>query len=95
VGQLRRANGSQVAKISAFQIMMASHLGDEVSQGRDNRTNPMLTFLIQSSIFIAGFALGYGVFAWRSHRRGTQYSTYASRNAHSHMSTFGHARRAF
>jgi hypothetical protein len=75
--------------------MMSSHLDDENIAGGDNRTDPMLTLLIQSSIFIAGFSLGYAARAWRTHRRRVQYSTYASHDARPQTSTFGHARRAF
>jgi hypothetical protein len=60
----------------------------------DNRTNPMLTLLIQSTIFIAGFCLGYAAYAWRSHRRRVRHLIYA-RDARPHTSMFGHARRAF
>jgi len=72
--------------------MMSSQVGSEDTAGGDNRTNPMLTILIQSSIFIAGFGLGYAACAWRAHRR---HVTYASRNAPPVTSMFGHPRRAF
>jgi hypothetical protein len=52
----------------------------------------MLTILIQSSIFVAGFGLGYAACAWRAHRR---HVTYASRSARPVTSMFGHPRRAF
>jgi hypothetical protein len=55
----------------------------------------MLTFLILSSIFIAGFLFGYAACAWRSRSRRAQHLTYASRDARSQTSMFGHARRAF
>ncbi|WP_325634229.1 hypothetical protein [Bradyrhizobium sp.] len=52
----------------------------------------MLTILIQSSIFVVGFGLGYAACAWRAHRR---HPTYASRNTRPVTSMFGHPRRAF
>jgi hypothetical protein len=52
----------------------------------------MLTFLTQSSIFIAGFGLGYAACAWRGRRAN---GTFTSRNSRPVTSMFGHARRAF
>jgi len=72
--------------------MMSSQVGSEDTAGGDNRTNPMLTILIQSSIFVVGFGLGYAACAWRAHRR---HLTYASRNTRPVTSMFGHPRRAF
>jgi len=48
--------------------------------------NAMLTLLLQSSIFVAGFLAGYAACLWRSHRR----QAFAPR-----ISMFGHHRRAF
>jgi hypothetical protein len=50
----------------------------------------MFTLVLQSSIFMAGFAAGYVVRAWRSHRRQSQFTSLSPR-----ISTFGHPRRAF
>jgi len=67
-------------------------------------TTAMLPVLILSSIFFAGFFLGYAVRAWRSHKRRAQYLMYAPyrssqanafRQSRAQTSTFGHARRAF
>jgi hypothetical protein len=55
----------------------------------------MLTFLISSSILVAGFGLGYAACLWRSYRRHAQRLTTPARHAGSHTTTFGHARRAF
>jgi hypothetical protein len=65
----------------------------------------MLAALILSSMFFAGFLLGYAVRAWRSHKRRTHDLMYAPYRAGSQgisfrqprqqTSTFGHARRAF
>lgn len=55
----------------------------------------MLPALILLSIFFAGFAFGYAVRAWRSHKRRTQYLMYAPYQARPQTSTFGHPRRAF
>ena len=51
--------------------------------------NAMLTLLLQSSIFVAGFLAGYAACLWRSHRR-QAYATVGPRT-----SMFGHHRRAF
>jgi len=53
----------------------------------------MLTFFILSSIFVAGFGLGYAACAWRARRR--RNGIFTSRNAQPVTSMFGHARRAF
>jgi hypothetical protein len=82
-------------KFSALKNIMSSHPGDDYIAGGDHRTDPMLTFLLQSSIFIVGFALGYAACAWRSRQHRTRHSTFKSRNTGPHTSTFGHARRAF
>jgi hypothetical protein len=50
----------------------------------------MLTLLLQSSIFVAGFVAGYVASSRRSHRRQEQFATVAPR-----ISMFGHPRRAF
>jgi hypothetical protein len=50
----------------------------------------MLTLFLQSSIFVAGAIVGYGVCAWRSHRRRAQFAMITPR-----ISMFGHPRRAF
>jgi hypothetical protein len=50
----------------------------------------MFTLLLQSSIFVAGFGVGYVVRAWRSERRHSQFASLSPR-----ISTFGHPRRAF
>jgi hypothetical protein len=68
---------------------VAPYPGDQEALGND-RMNSMLTLLLQSSIFVAGFLVGYAARAWRSHRRQTQFATLAPRT-----STFGHPRRAF
>jgi hypothetical protein len=76
-------------KFSAL-IMMSPHIRAIKKRGGNDRMNSMLTLLLQSSIFVAGFLAGYAACAWRSHRRQTQYATLAPRT-----STFGHPRRAF
>lgn len=40
----------------------------------------MLPVLVLSSIFVAGFCCGYGVRAWRSHKRSVKYRLYAPYN---------------
>jgi hypothetical protein len=55
----------------------------------------MIPVLILLSIFFAGFLLGYGARAWRSHKRRAQYLKYAPYETPSHGRTLGHARRAF
>jgi hypothetical protein len=77
----------------AFSTMISSHTQRRYCVGGGNRMNPMLTFLTQSSIFIAGFGLGYAACAWRGRRRAN--GTLTSRNARAVTSMFGHARRAF
>jgi hypothetical protein len=57
-------------------------------RGGDNRMQSMLTLLLQSSIFIAGFLVGYVACAWRWRR--AQYAGMTPR-----ISMFGHPRRAF
>ena len=37
----------------------------------------MIPILVLVSIFAAGFGCGYGVRAWRSHRRSARYRLYA------------------
>jgi hypothetical protein len=74
--------------------MMSSHLGGEDAMGRQRDEFFMLTLFIQSSIFIVGFGLGYGLCAWRAHRRNTN-RPYAAQNSRPVTSMFGHARRAF
>jgi hypothetical protein len=77
-------------RFSAFQNHdVALYPGDQEARG-NNQMNSMLTLLLQSSIFIAGFLVGYAACAWRSHRRQAQYVTLAPRT-----SMFGHHRRAF
>jgi hypothetical protein len=76
-------------KFSAVQIMMSPHIRAIKKRGGNNRMNSMLTLLLQSSIFIAGFLVGYAARARRSHRHRTHYVTLAPRT------TFGHPRRAF
>jgi hypothetical protein len=68
---------------------VALHPGDQEAR-EDNRMHSMLTLLLQSSIFVAGFAAGYVVCAWRSQRRQSQFASLSPR-----ISTFGHPRRAF
>jgi hypothetical protein len=77
-------------KFSALQIMMSPHIRAIKKRAGNNQMNSMLTLLLQSSIFAAGFIAGYAARSWRSHRRQTQYATLAPRT-----STFGHPRRAF
>jgi hypothetical protein len=55
----------------------------------------MIPVLILLSIFFAGFFLGYGARAWRSHKRRAHYLEYAPYETKSHGRTLGHARRAF
>jgi hypothetical protein len=66
---------------------VAHRQGDEEARG-DNRMHSMLTLLLESSIFVAGFVAGYVACAWRWRR--THYATIAPR-----VSMFGHTRRAF
>jgi hypothetical protein len=73
---------------------MLSQLRNENIDGLHG-TTAMLLALILSSIFFAGFGLGYAVRAWRSHKRRTQYLMYAPYRSRPQTSTFGHARRAF
>lgn len=51
----------------------------------------MLPTLFLSSVFIGGFCVGYGIRAWRSRKRPAR----SSYDARAHLTTFGHARRAF
>jgi hypothetical protein len=55
----------------------------------------MIPVLILSLIFFAGFFLGYGARAWRSHKRRARYLKYAPYETRSLGRTFGQARRAF
>jgi len=64
---------------------VARDVGDEQARG-DNRMHAMLTLILESSIFVAGFAAGYVACAWRWRH----YAAVAPR-----VSMFGHARRAF
>jgi hypothetical protein len=77
----------QVFGSSNHQV--ALYPGDQEARG-NNQMNSMLSLLLQSSIFIAGFLVGYAACAWRSHRRQAQYVSLAPRT-----SMFGHPRRAF
>jgi hypothetical protein len=76
------------SKFQHFKTSSRQIPGDQEARG-DNRMQSMLTLLLQSSIFIAGFLVGYVACAWRS-RRGTQFITVTPR-----ISMFGHPRRAF
>jgi hypothetical protein len=56
----------------------------------------MLTLLFfQSSIFIAGFLVGYAAHIWRLYRRQLRFATVVPRNPRPQPSTFGHTRRPF
>ncbi|SHJ86018.1 hypothetical protein SAMN05444159_1712 [Bradyrhizobium lablabi] len=55
----------------------------------------MLTMLILSLTFIAGFCSGYAVRVRRSHKRRERQRLYAPYAAESRATTFGHPRRAF
>jgi hypothetical protein len=78
-----RAGG---AGFQHFKSSCRPHSGDEEARG-DNRMHSMLTLLLLSSIFIAGFLVGYVACAWR---RRSQFATLEPR-----ISMFGHPRRAF
>jgi hypothetical protein len=65
--------------------MMPPLPGDQEARG-DHRMNSMLTLLLPSSFFFAGFLAGYVACAWR---RRTMFAV-APR-----ISMFGHPRRAF
>jgi hypothetical protein len=69
-----------------MQIMMLP-LSGAIKKRGDNRMHSMLTHLLQSSIFVAGFVVGYIACSWRSQRRREQFAT--------RISMFGHPRRAF
>jgi hypothetical protein len=69
-------------------------LAVKMLRGRQPDEFFMLTLFIQSSIFIVGFGLGYGLCVWRAHRR-TANQSYAATNSRPVTSMFGHARRAF
>jgi hypothetical protein len=55
----------------------------------------MLATLILSTMFFAGFFLGYAMHAWRSHKRGVNYLMYSPYRSNPPTTTFGHARRPF
>jgi hypothetical protein len=55
----------------------------------------MLATLILSTMFFAGFLLGYATRARRSHKRGANYLMYSPDRSKPPGTTFGHARRAF
>jgi hypothetical protein len=55
----------------------------------------MLATLILSTMFFAGFFLGYATCAWRSRKRGVNYLMYSPYRSKPPGTTFGHARRAF
>jgi hypothetical protein len=79
---------------SALGIMMSSQLGNVDATGAKRKT-VMILVLILSSIFFAGFLVGYGARSWRSHKRREHYLKYAPYESRAQSSTFGHARRAF
>jgi hypothetical protein len=60
-----------------------------------NGTIAMLATLILSTMFFAGFLLGYATRARRSHKRGANYLMYSPDRSKPPGTTFGHARRAF
>ena len=55
----------------------------------------MLATLILSTMFFAGFFVGYAMHAWRAHKRGVNYLMYSPYRSKPPTTTFGHARRPF
>jgi heme/copper-type cytochrome/quinol oxidase subunit 3 len=60
-----------------------------------NGTIAMLVTLILSTMFFAGFFLGYATRARRSHKRSANDLMYSPYRSKPSGTTFGHARRAF
>lgn len=70
----------RLTKVSAATILMSSQLNDEMrreERSAECGTIPMTPILVLTSIFAAGFCCGYGVRAWRSHKRLVRYRLYA------------------
>jgi hypothetical protein len=60
-----------------------------------NGATAMLATLILSTMFFAGFFLGYATCARRSRKHGANYLMYSPYRSKPPGTTFGHARRAF
>ena len=80
-----------MTNLSALRTMILSQLGNENVRGL-KQTITMLATLILSTMFFAGFLVGYATRAWRSNKRGANYVMYAPYRSKPSATTFGHAR---